>query len=60
MLEFTIVTSFLLHKYVDVYLITGLMFFNAIIGFAQERKARGTLLGLRGRVHRQGQGPGFR
>jgi H+-transporting ATPase len=39
MLEFTIVTSFLLHKYVDVYLITGLMFFNAIIGFAQERKA---------------------
>jgi H+-transporting ATPase len=39
MLEFTIATSFLLHKYVDVYLITGLMLFNAIIGFVQERKA---------------------
>ena len=39
MLEITIVLSFLLQKYVDVYLIGGLMLFNAIIGFIQESKA---------------------
>jgi H+-transporting ATPase len=31
MLELTIITSFLLQKYIDVYLIGGLMLFNAII-----------------------------
>ncbi|MHB1922392.1 MAG: plasma-membrane proton-efflux P-type ATPase [Chitinophagaceae bacterium] len=39
MLELTIVVSFILHKYVDVYLISALMLFNAIIGFIQEIKA---------------------
>ena len=47
MLEFTIVISFLLHKYVDVYLIGGLMVFNAIIGFIQESKAAKTVQALK-------------
>jgi H+-transporting ATPase len=47
MLEITIVLSFLLHKYVDVYLIGGLMLFNAIIGFIQESKAAKTVQALK-------------
>jgi len=61
MLEFTIIISFLLHKYVDVYLISGLMVFNAVVGFLQERKAAKTVGALKGslqvkaRVLRGGQ-----
>jgi H+-transporting ATPase len=47
MLEITIVLSFLLQKYVDVYLIGGLMLFNAIIGFIQESKAARTVQALK-------------
>jgi len=47
MLEITIVLSFLLQKYVDVYLIGGLMLFNAIIGFIQESKAAKTVQALK-------------
>jgi H+-transporting ATPase len=47
MLEFTIIVSFFLHKYVDVYLISGLMLFNAVIGFIQERKAAKTVKALK-------------
>jgi len=47
MLEFTIIASLVLHKYVDVYLISGLMLFNAIIGFIQERKAAKTVKALK-------------
>jgi H+-transporting ATPase len=47
MLEITIAISFLLHKYVDVYLIGGLMLFNAIIGFIQESKAAKTVQALK-------------
>jgi H+-transporting ATPase len=43
MLEFTIIVSFFLHKYADVYLIGGLMLFNAVIGFIQELKAAKTV-----------------
>jgi H+-transporting ATPase len=46
-LEITIVISFLLHKYVDVYLIGGLMLFNAIIGFIQESKTAKTVQALK-------------
>jgi len=47
MLEITIVISFLLQKYVDVYLIGGLMLFNAFIGFMQESKAAKTVRALK-------------
>jgi H+-transporting ATPase len=47
MLELTIITSFLLQKYIDVYLIGGLMLFNAIIGFIQESKAAKTVRALK-------------
>ena len=47
MLELTIILSFLLHKYVDVYLIGGLMLFNAFIGFMQESKAAKTVQALK-------------
>jgi H+-transporting ATPase len=47
MLEITIVLSFLLQKYIDVYLIGGLMLFNAIIGFIQESKAAKTVQALK-------------
>jgi H+-transporting ATPase len=47
MLEFTIIVSFFLHKYVDVYLISGLMLFNTVIGFIQERKAAKTVKALK-------------
>ncbi len=47
MLEITIVLSFLLHKYIDVYVIGGLMLFNAIIGFIEESKAARTVQALK-------------
>jgi H+-transporting ATPase len=47
MLEFTIVISVLLHKYIDAYLIGGLMAFNAFVGFLQERKAAKTVQALK-------------
>src|SRR5450759_3567151 len=47
MLELTIILSFILHKYVDVYLIGGLMLFNAIIGFLQESKAAKSVQALK-------------
>lgn len=61
MLEFTIIISFVLHRYVDVYLISGLMLFNVIVGFLQERKAAKTVAALKSsievrvRVLREGQ-----
>ena len=47
MLEITIVLSFLLHKYIDVYVIGGLMLFNAIVGFIEESKAARTVQALK-------------
>ncbi|MBS1525323.1 MAG: HAD-IC family P-type ATPase, partial [Bacteroidetes bacterium] len=47
MLEITIVVSFFLRKYADVYLISGLMLFNAVIGFLQQRKAAKMVQGLK-------------
>ena len=47
MLEITIVLSYLLQKYVDVYLIGGLMLFNAVIGFLEESKAARTVQSLK-------------
>ncbi|PMQ00888.1 MAG: plasma-membrane proton-efflux P-type ATPase [Dictyoglomus sp. NZ13-RE01] len=39
MLEAVIILSFILKKYLDMYIVFGLLVFNAIIGFFQEQKA---------------------
>lgn len=39
MLEAIIVLSFFLHKISDAYLVLGLLFFNSVIGYIQERNA---------------------
>lgn len=47
MLELTMVLSFLLGKYFDLYIIAGLLVVNAIIGFIQEQKASNAVEALR-------------
>lgn len=47
MLELTIIISFLLSKFMDAYLISGLMLFNALIGYIQENKASKTVEALK-------------
>ena len=60
MLEVAIVLSFVLGKYLDLYIITALLLVNAILGFIQERQATravGALkqkLQLKARVLRDG------
>jgi H+-transporting ATPase len=39
MLEIIIVLSWLLQKYADVYIVTGLLLFNAVLSFIEERRA---------------------
>lgn len=47
MLELTILISILLYKFIDAYLISGLMLFNALIGYVQESKASKTVEALK-------------
>jgi H+-transporting ATPase len=47
MLELTIIISILLSKFMDAYLIGGLMLFNALIGYSQEIKASKTVEALK-------------
>ncbi len=47
MLELTMVLSFFLGKYFDLYIIAGLLVVNAIIGFIQEQKASSAVEALR-------------
>ncbi len=39
MLEITMVFSYIIHSYLDAYIIAGLLVVNAIIGFTQEERA---------------------
>jgi len=39
MLEITMVFSYVIHSYLDAYIISALLFVNAIIGYTQEEKA---------------------
>ncbi|MDG7007340.1 MAG: plasma-membrane proton-efflux P-type ATPase [Nitrososphaerota archaeon] len=50
MLELTMLFSFLLQKYFDVYIIGGLLVVNAAIGFVQEQKASDAVEALRNRL----------
>ena len=50
MLEVAIVLSFVLGKYLDVYIITALFLVNAILGFIQERQATRAVGALKQRL----------
>lgn len=50
MLELIIVLSWILHKELDAYIVTGLLIFNAIIGFAQEQNAANAVEALKKRL----------
>jgi H+-transporting ATPase len=39
MLELIVILSWILHRHSDAYIVLGLLFFNAIIGFVQEQNA---------------------
>jgi H+-transporting ATPase len=43
MLEAIVVLSWFLHRYPDMYIVTGLLVFNAIIGFEEEQRASKTV-----------------
>lgn len=47
MLEAVIILSFLLHKYLDMYIVTALLFVNGFLGFIQEEKASRALEALK-------------
>lgn len=50
MLELIIILSWILGKYPDFYIVTGLLVLNSIIGFAQEQKASGAVDALKKRL----------
>jgi H+-transporting ATPase len=50
MLEGAIVLELVLGKYVEVTIITGLLVFNAALGFFQEGRAQATLVALKSRL----------
>jgi H+-transporting ATPase len=61
MLEVTIVITYILGKYLDMYIITFLLVFNSIVSFIQERRAENAVellkqkLNVKARVLRDGQ-----
>jgi H+-transporting ATPase len=53
MLEIAIVLSFVLGKYLDVYIIATLLLMNAILGFAQEQQATRAVKALKQKLQLQ-------
>jgi H+-transporting ATPase len=51
MLEAIIILSWFLQRYTDLYIVTGLLVFNAALGFSEEQKASGAVKSLRERLH---------
>ena len=51
MLELTIVLSWLLQKYLDMYIIAALLALNAVLGFAQEQRASRAVEMLKQKLH---------
>lgn len=47
MLEIIIVLSLFLHRYSDLYIVTGLLVFNSILGFEEEQRASGAVESLK-------------
>ncbi len=50
MLEVIILLSFFLQRYEDMYIIIGLLIFNAVLGFIEERRASGVVEALKGKL----------
>jgi H+-transporting ATPase len=50
MIELIIVLSWVLHKYSDVYIVSGLLVVNAILSYAQAQRASGAVEALRRRL----------
>ena len=53
MLEIAIILSFVLSKYLDLYIITALLLVNAILGFAQEQQATRAVKALKQKLQLQ-------
>jgi H+-transporting ATPase len=47
MLEVIIVVSWFLHNYADLYIVTGLLVFNSVLGFVEEQRASGVVEALK-------------
>ncbi len=47
MLEIIIILSWFLQRYADVYIVAGLLVFNAVLGFEEERKAASVVEALK-------------
>jgi H+-transporting ATPase len=47
MLEFIIILSLILQRYADLYIVTGLLFFNSVLGFVEEQKASSAVEALK-------------
>jgi H+-transporting ATPase len=50
MLEVIIILSWILHRYPDLYIVTGLLVFNSILGFAEEQRASNAVEALKERL----------
>jgi len=47
MLEIIIILSWILQRYADLYIVTGLLLFNSVLGFAEEQKASSAVEALK-------------
>jgi H+-transporting ATPase len=51
MLEIIIIISWILQRYADLYIVTGLLVFNSILGFLEEQRASNAVETLKERLH---------
>jgi H+-transporting ATPase len=51
MLEAIIILSWFLQRYTDLYIVTGLLVFNSVLGFTEEQKAAGAVEALQEKLH---------
>jgi H+-transporting ATPase len=51
MLEIIIILSWFLQRYADLYIVTGLLVFNSILGFFEEQRASNAVEALKEKLH---------